>query len=350
MFGNLIRSDGFDLDCLFYKRAKENNDPVSSFQLSLPDFTYEEVETQYNPFFLDPGRKAVFTAANGLTTKQHSIVRCTTKEYYHYTGSTKMCAIERKVKKAQGLEIIESQIPTPKTTDLESYKNHIQYLFEHINKLLNYYDFSKTKNAFFLYQGRKRAGEIMVNMLIGGTAKYNKEKRGKKNKKKKRHKKKKKPQEKEDESSIESEKKPAEKEQDTVQHKKSDKWKPERYHHKPLKIPLIVFGTGMFNKDHVKLKGNRVGVTGLLYRTLKKREAFGDLVVVDIDEYKTSKVCNKCQTESVDIFGGIRGYGVLECKTCFTLWNRDVNASKNMMSISLSVWNGDGRPSVFTRS
>jgi hypothetical protein len=48
----------------------------------------------------------------------------------------------------------------------------------------------------------------------------------------------------------------------------------------------------MFGKDLVKLKGNRSGVTGILYHALKKREAVGDLLVLHIDEYKTSNICN----------------------------------------------------------
>ncbi|KAI8063364.1 uncharacterized protein B0P05DRAFT_555621 [Gilbertella persicaria] len=38
------------------------------------------------------------------------------------------------------------------------------------------------------------------------------------------------------------------------------------------KVPLIVFGSGMFGKDHVEMKTVRTGVTSLLYRTLKRRE------------------------------------------------------------------------------
>ncbi|EPB81929.1 hypothetical protein HMPREF1544_11350 [Mucor circinelloides 1006PhL] len=48
---------------------------------------------------------------------------------------------------------------------------------------------------------------------------------------------------------------------------------------KPMKIPLIVFGAGMFGKDAVKLKGHRCGVVGKLFRTLKRREAEGRLKV-----------------------------------------------------------------------
>ncbi|KAI8047942.1 uncharacterized protein B0P05DRAFT_564960, partial [Gilbertella persicaria] len=38
------------------------------------------------------------------------------------------------------------------------------------------------------------------------------------------------------------------------------------------KVPLIASGSSMFGKNHVKMKTVRTGVTGLLYRTLKRRE------------------------------------------------------------------------------
>ncbi|KAI8094994.1 uncharacterized protein B0P05DRAFT_524226, partial [Gilbertella persicaria] len=41
------------------------------------------------------------------------------------------------------------------------------------------------------------------------------------------------------------------------------------------KVPLIISGSGMFGKDYVKIKTVQTGVTGLLYRTLKKRKRTG---------------------------------------------------------------------------
>jgi hypothetical protein len=105
----------------------------------------------------------------------------------------------------------------------------------------------------------------------------------------------------------------------------------------------------MFGKDSVKLKKNRCGVTGVLWRALKKREAAGGLVAVTIDEFKTSKICNSCQDEALGPVKHIRGNSVLVCKACSTLWQRDVNAAKNMMDISIATWKGDGRPVAFLR-
>ena len=113
-------------------------------------------------------------------------------------------------------------------------------------------------------------------------------------------------------------------------------------------MPLIVFGTGMVGKDSVKLRGLRHGVTCMFYRTLKKREKEGELLVVPIDEFKTPRICNICKTDTLYKASHARGFGVV-CKTCKTLWQRDVNACKNMMSIASSIWNQDGRPTAFKR-
>ena len=116
------------------------------------------------------------------------------------------------------------------------------------------------------------------------------------------------------------------------------------------KVPLIVFGNGMFGKDLVKLKGIRCGVVGVMWRCLKKREAAGDLLVVPIDEFRTSRVCNRCVTRTLEKHPNVKGQSVLVCTTCNTIWQRDVNAAKNMMSISLSVWAGNERPEPYRRS
>ena len=56
------------------------------------------------------------------------------------------------------------------------------------------------------------------------------------------------------------------------------------------KLPMIVFGNAMFNKDGVPMRGQRVGVTNILWKTLKRRERQGHLVAITIDEYLTSQV------------------------------------------------------------
>ncbi|KAL1927793.1 hypothetical protein VTP01DRAFT_3614 [Rhizomucor pusillus] len=65
-------------------------------------------------------------------------------------------------------------------------------------------------------------------------------------------------------------------------------------------MPLIVFGSGMFGKDGVPLKGRQSGVVGILWRELKKREANSEVTVVKIDEYLTSQTCHACLSRTLD--------------------------------------------------
>lgn len=182
----MIRSDGFSVDCLFYKESKDTAGGSDSLDLQLEHFNYEEIQASYSPTFIDPGRKSVFTAVSGLDTNAHTIMRCSTKEYYHYTGSTKFSAAQKRLKKTNHIEEIESNIPTTKTSSADGFRRYIEYTFQHLNRLFDFYDHNSAKSRFFLYQGRQRAPEIMVNMLINGGPKYNKACRKLKNRKKKR--------------------------------------------------------------------------------------------------------------------------------------------------------------------
>jgi hypothetical protein len=55
-------------------------------------------------------------------------------------------------------------------------------------------------------------------------------------------------------------------------------------------MPLVVFGDGLKNEYHVRFRGLRHGVSGKLYKQLKIRERRGELLLMDISEFKTSKV------------------------------------------------------------
>ncbi|KAI8982204.1 hypothetical protein BDF20DRAFT_865609 [Mycotypha africana] len=93
----------------------------------------------------------------------------------------------------------------------------------------------------------------------------------------------------------------------------------------------------MKNKDCVSFKGHPAGVTGKLYRTLLKRQRCFLAAVVDINEFKTSKVGPKLPNQvpfsrSNVIFVGL-----------------DVNAAKNMLTIANSVWEHNSRPDIFSR-
>jgi len=188
LFSNTTKSDGFTVDFLFEKRRamalKEVKKDIENHDLVLEDFEYEEVERIYQPVFIDPGRKAVYTAAIGLDTSNHQIRQCSTKEYYNLTGSTKYSSRLQKLKDSKGLTSIETNIPTQKTCSSILYDRFTQYIIIHKDKLFAFYGKDTAKDRFFLYQGRQKAPEIMVNMLLNEDKKYNKKKRNKTKRKK----------------------------------------------------------------------------------------------------------------------------------------------------------------------
>ena len=52
-------------------------------------------------------------------------------------------------------------------------------------------------------------------------------------------------------------------------------------------MPLVVFGDGLKDKDHMKFRGLRHGVSNKIYKQLQARERIGELLLVDINEFKT---------------------------------------------------------------
>ncbi|KAI9487462.1 MAG: hypothetical protein EXX96DRAFT_474584, partial [Benjaminiella poitrasii] len=188
LFGNLVRSDGFTVDFLFYKRKIQTEDSIlMNSDLLLDDFDLEEINTDYLPIAIDPGRKSVFTAVTGSDSRK--VKRCSIKEYYHLTGSTKYSAKLQRLKDQHNITDIESRILSNKTSSLARYRAYTEYIFNNLDALFNFYDHHMSRNQFFLYQGRQRASESMINMLLHGTSKYNRRKRNKKKRDKKRKKK-----------------------------------------------------------------------------------------------------------------------------------------------------------------
>jgi ribosomal protein S27AE len=79
---------------------------------------------------------------------------------------------------------------------------------------------------------------------------------------------------------------------------------------------------GMFGKDLGKLKVLCCGVVGILWRCLKRRKAAGGLMVIPLDEFKTSRICSKCGTDSLDSVNQVNDYNVLVSKPVIQLAKR----------------------------
>ncbi|KAH8549964.1 hypothetical protein BGW37DRAFT_499600 [Umbelopsis sp. PMI_123] len=101
---------------------------------------------------------------------------------------------------------------------------------------------------------------------------------------------------------------------------------------------MIVFGNAMFNKDGVPMRGQRVGVTNILWKTLKRRERQGHLVAITIDEYLTSQICNHCRNRTLQ-----------KVKTADGVSHHNINAAKNMYGIAMAMWTDGCRPNELAR-
>ena len=81
-----------------------------------------------------------------------------------------------------------------------------------------------------------------------------------------------------------------------------------------------------------------------------------------VDEFRTSCMCSICKTEigRCDKFqirknpkpyksGNILVHGLIKCKTCLGVWNRDVNGATNIYRIAKNAINGLERPKYLCR-
>ncbi|KAJ3090424.1 Acyl-CoA-binding domain-containing protein 5 [Quaeritorhiza haematococci] len=86
------------------------------------------------------------------------------------------------------------------------------------------------------------------------------------------------------------------------------------------------------------------------------------LLLLFIDEYNTSQVCSKCNAHEIRLEHlhekgddgparkGSKIWAVQLCPVCGTVWDRDVNASRNIRDVGLYMIKHNGeRPYAFKR-
>jgi hypothetical protein len=188
-FASRVVTDGVSVNFIFARR-RSSGDSISSVELSFEDFTDREVETHFQPIAVDPGRTQVFTDSYGSGPTPHEVRRCSSKEYYSMTGSTRRNAELQRQKHQIGLDTVETLFPTAKTADIRQYDRYITYLLTHYDALANFYDISTAQATFQNYQGKQRARQEMADILIHSGRKYNATKRRNTRKNRKRGKKK----------------------------------------------------------------------------------------------------------------------------------------------------------------
>jgi hypothetical protein len=197
-FGNLIKTDGHTADVLVLKSTRVNASDYADCCRqdvdisSLGDAMKDEDLSKVSLCGLDPGRGQVFTASYGSGEESHEIRRCSTREYYAYTGSRRHERKERRRMQDSNMQDVFLNLPTTKTARLSTYLRYQAYVLLHLTRMLHFYDLSTAESRLHLYQGVQRARQEMANILINGGRKYNKAKRKntRKNRKKRRKKRK----------------------------------------------------------------------------------------------------------------------------------------------------------------
>ena len=123
---------------------------------------------------------------------------------------------------------------------------------------------------------------------------------------------------------------------------------------KPDEI-FIAFGDWS-QKNQMKYKEPTKGKS---FRSLFRKAGYK---VYLVDEYRTSKKCCKCKDDSeCETFLKVLSprpwkkneyvirHGLVKCKTCNTMFNRDVNACSNMVNITTNALNKKERPEYLKR-
>jgi len=110
-----------------------------------------------------------------------------------------------------------------------------------------------------------------------------------------------------------------------------------------------VIGFGDWSQQDGFLKGSEKAPVKKIRRMFREL----GIRVLKVDEHRTSKSCSGCcqgDCESIKI-NGRDCHRIIRCNNneCNTTWNRDVNGSRNIQSVLMSMLRGQERPGGLQR-
>lgn len=109
---------------------------------------------------------------------------------------------------------------------------------------------------------------------------------------------------------------------------------------------IVGFGDWSNPRDSI-IKGHRRGPVKEIKNALKKW-----CKVIDVDEFRTSKLCCSCHHETKKVkFGSCQVNSVLRCSNneCGITIDRDINGAKNIFMVFSKMLTGEKRPEAFCR-
>ncbi|CEG75627.1 hypothetical protein RMATCC62417_10637 [Rhizopus microsporus] len=281
-FTCFIQTDGFGVCFAFARKAKEEK---ATTQLGLEDFSGQEIQECFQPYAVDPGRAHAFTATIQHEGGNLETRRCSEKERQCYNGAKRSSCQIKKLKLRTDIKTIETGFPSAKTVNMEKTNAYVTYALINIPRLFHFYDEKPAPFCFYDYQGRQRSNAEMANILINGGKKYSKTKRKKTKQNRKQRKKKRK-------KKQENSQMPSTEEKERVARRSKFQCSDS--------ILLFIFGDDMKNKDTAAIRGHVSGVTGILQKELLQRSRQFKNVLVGINKFRTSKVCNSCKQKQLE--------------------------------------------------
>ncbi len=267
---------------------------------------------------VDPGMTDMFVAADGHEDERHDVRKTSTREFYHMAGWNKAKRLEEKWKTENaGIQAILAGMPSAKTTSVVVFDVFVSYVLGCYKDLVEFYDERWRVQRFWSYRGRQMAMAEVCRWFTTGSKKYG-VRPG---------------------TSLLLDPEPP----DPGLHVK---WKCTEPHDEPRRI-VVAFGDGMFSPT---MKGKKSGLSRVLFRAFRHHDRLGHLTLIKVPEFRTSKVCFKCQTLTLehvrerfddDEYPGNSLHAVIKCKNCTTVWNRDINAARNIRFVALYMANNE---------
>ncbi|KAI8329827.1 hypothetical protein BC941DRAFT_518479 [Chlamydoabsidia padenii] len=318
IFKNQFYTDGYSLCFPFKKAAATSHDtPISLHDIEPSMMQYFDV------WGIDPGVIEVFVASNSsnpdaytLETdmidepilsaredKRHQVLKFSAAEFYYSAGYNKITTKIENWKGLHGIITIENTMGSLKIASIARIQEYIVNKMISLDRLLLFYNDDFQKVRFFNYRGKQKAAREMVQIF------------------------------------VEAEHKP-----------KTGKWKKHPFE-ESNKIPLLCVCDGKF--DRRSFCGKPHGLVKIFRKATKLAQRQQFMFVVDVNEQYTLKVCSRGGKRSLDNvrIGDKRRsklHSVVSFNACHIVWQRDVNASRNIHSLALFEICGLV-PDVFTR-
>ncbi|ORX57632.1 hypothetical protein DM01DRAFT_1406162 [Hesseltinella vesiculosa] len=112
-------------------------------------------------------------------------------------------------------------------------------------------------------------------------------------------------------------------------------------------VTIVCVGNGEFGRKN--FRGKPTGLATRFRKLVQRADRADRLVLVSVDERWTSRVCSKCGHQSCQpmlLNSTSKLHPVTTCSTCSSVWQRDINAARNIRALALMSINGDPRPIV----